>query len=105
MNARRKSCCARSSDRSASSWSAGPARVHLRGFQRCASSIIQAKALRWNPETDISWAKLDGSSLPASLREASAADVEPARMGHLRRARGKHGTAGATVPGVGCQPE
>src|SRR5712691_10359115 len=43
----------------------------------------QAKALRWNPETDISWAELDGSSLPASLREA-------ARLTWSRRAWGTY---------------
>lgn len=46
----------------------------------------QAKGLRWNPETDVPWARLDSARLPESLREA-------ARLTWSRRAWG-------TYPGI-----
>ena len=46
----------------------------------------QAKGFRWNPETDVPWARLDSASVPASLREA-------ARLTWSRRAWG-------TYPGI-----
>jgi hypothetical protein len=47
----------------------------------------QAKGLRWNPETDVPWARLDGGRLSTSLRDA-------ARLIWSRRAWG-------TYPGLG----
>jgi hypothetical protein len=47
----------------------------------------QAKGLRWNPETDVPWARLDGGRLSGALRDA-------ARLTWSRRAWG-------TYPGLG----
>src|SRR5260370_30380219 len=58
----------------------------------------QAKALRWNPETDVAWSRFDQEAYPPAVRQA-------ARLVWSRRAWGPHpGLREDTAPPIPLCP-